>query len=97
VSCPEPFFDATVSSSAIASDGTFTLQLDLGADWGDLTCPGATQDVCFDDGEYTWCSPRGVATCTSWERVLVSGTYIELRVGPYVSGCNNVWTGTVVP
>jgi len=96
-SCPEPFFDATVAISAMAPDGTFTMQLDLGGDFEPLTCPGGTQDVCFDDGENTWCSPRSVATCASWEHVIVSGAYVEFRAGTSVSGCNNVWSGTVVP
>ena len=100
---PAPFYDATVSVTAIAPDGTFTVQLDLGD--GPMTCPGGRSEVCVDDGAHTWCFQAPVATCSAWEHVLVGGvcsstgctTFIELRDGNFASDCNDVWVGTVVP
>jgi hypothetical protein len=101
---PAPFYDAVVSVTATAPDGTYSVQLDLGD--GPMTCPGGPHEVCVDDGEHTWCGQYPVATCSEWKHVLVTGvcsdtgpctTYIVLRDGDLASDCNDVWVGTVVP
>ncbi len=94
---PAPFYDATVSVSAVAPDGTFVVQLDLGGDFEPMTCPGGPQEVCILDWDREWCGTRSFAGCPNGQTLSVSGTFIEFFTGIFGSDCNDVWVGTIVP
>jgi len=94
---PHPYFDATISVSPFAADGTFTVQLDLGGEYAPQTCAGGPHEVCWDDGQQEWCGQRIYAPCGGGA-LIVDRTTIELWFGGIVpDGCSDVYRGTVVP